>query len=140
MALLKVLENSSLLVLKLARKTFGSYRSILDAFDSLFLSISRPRPYDPCSVRIGVCMWMLVMFILFVDMALYARDMDIYEASCPYYAYVGSDWILYGTCFYVRFLGLWAGRPFSMVSRQAGLFVSAFCYEALFLECSLAPL
>ena len=60
--------------------------------------------------------------------------------SCPYYAYVGSDWILYGTCFYVRFLGLWAGRPFSMVSRQAGLFVSAFCYEALFLECSLAPL
>ena len=40
MALLKVLENSSLLVLKLARKTVGSYRSIFDALYSLFLSLS----------------------------------------------------------------------------------------------------
>ena len=38
--------------------------------------------HDPCSVRICVCvcMWMLVMCILFVDMALYARDMDILHA------------------------------------------------------------
>lgn len=60
--------------------------------------------------------------------------------SCPYDAHVGSDWILCGTCFDVRYFGLWVGRPlFSMVGRQAGLFVSAFCLEALFLECYLAP-
>ena len=37
------------------------------------------REHDPCSVRICVCMWMLVMCILFVAMGLYARDMDIFH-------------------------------------------------------------
>ena len=37
------------------------------------------REHDPCSVRICVRMWMLVMCILFVAMGLYARDMDIFH-------------------------------------------------------------
>ena len=46
--------------------------------------------------------------------------------SCPY-AHMGSDLILCGTCFDVRYFGLWVGRPLFLVGRQAGLFVSAFC-------------
>ena len=49
--------------------------------------------------------------------------------SCPYDAHVGSDWILCGTCFDVRYFGQWVGRPFfSMVGRSASW---AFCFSVL---------
>ena len=68
------------------------------------------------------------MCILFVDMGLYARDMDIFHVHTTHM------WEVIGYCavhvlMYARiYFGLWVGRPFfSMVGRQAGLFVSAFC-------------
>ena len=47
--------------------------------------------------------------------------------SCPYYAYVGSDWILYGTCLYVRYLGL-PGWQTILHGQSASW---AFCFSVL---------
>ena len=84
------------------------------------------REHDPCSVRICVRMWMLVMCILFVAMGLYARDMDIFHVHTTHMWEVIGYCAVHVLMYAILGCGL-AVHFFSMVGRQAGLFVSAFC-------------
>ena len=85
--------------------------------------------HDPCSVRICVCvcMWMLVMCILFVDMALYARDMDIFHAHTTHM------WEVIGYCtVHVFMYAFWGSGLADHSPWSDGQSASwAFCFSVL---------